>query len=192
MQKIMLSVFPSFIGEMLAQGSILPEELNDCDKLTTILSEYSVNKIVYLNKNIYTTVDSMSSDGVKDRTSELFMLDIFKSYVVNNSFTDDVSSAVPSYTAGPILAALCKVGDEAIVPSLTQSLHQFALPFKVYRIKHKTYGVVFQPLCEVNSPCERLSKYLKDMEALVSLVSLELTDSELLDEDLYQHYLSLI
>lgn len=188
MQNVKICLFPSFVGELIAQGTIQPTDLSDCEKLTAILSEYSVNKIKYLNTGEHT---SSSINPVSDQAIKVFNLDILNDYVANNSFMRDVKTSVPFYTAGPTLAALSQVGDEAMVPALTKALHNFALPFKTYRLKPKLYGVVFEPLHEVSSPCERVSIYSKDMESLVSEISLELSDSELLGEDIYQHYLSL-
>lgn len=183
MQKISLILYPPFVQEHLNNKSIAPENLGDCEKLSTILSEYSVNKILYLN-------DGKVTDPSK--CCDVLNLGIFKSYVANNSFGEDVKSTIPHYTVGNSLNALCKVGDEAMVPVLEKNLHNYHLPFKVLRIKPKIYAVIFQPLCEVDSPRERSSKYLKDMEGLLSEISLELNDVELLEEDIYQQYLSLI
>lgn len=184
-------MFPSFIGELLESKSLYPRDLCDVKKMSTILSELSVIKILYLNDSTICT-SSSSSDSLADRALDFFNLNIFKSYVTHNTFESNIEPDVPVYTVGTTLNALTRVGDEGINPVLEKNLHNYALPFRTVRIKPNTYAVVFQSLCEVDSPSVRMNNYLKDMEKLISEVSLELNDEELLVEDIYQHYLSLV
>ena len=182
MQNVTICLFPPFISGLLASGAITPLDLISCEKLTPILSELSVNKIKYLN--------SPTKEDC-DKAINMFKLDILNSYVANNSVLADVQTSVPVYVSGPTLAALSPVGDESMVPVLAKSLHNYSLSFKTYRIKPKLYAVVFEPLHEVSSPTARDIAHYKDMEALVSEIALELSDAELLGEDIYQHFLSL-
>ena len=183
MRKIKIKLYPSIIGELLEKKVLKLSDLGDCEKISTILSEYSVQKIIYLNNDF-------ASRG--DGADEILHLDIFKGYVSDNSFGESVTLTSPSYTVGGTLNALCRVGDERLTPVVQKSLHNFALRFDVARIDSKTYAVIFKPLCEVDSPLERTAHYLKDMKGLLSEISLELNDTELLEEELYQQYVSLM
>lgn len=192
MQNIKLILFPSFVGGLLEEKTIAPSDLNDIEKLSTILSELSVNKILYLNEYHGDDAVPVTETRPMDKALNVFRLDIFKAYVANNEFGVGYKSNVPVYSVGSTLNALTDVGNENMTPSLEKMLHLYHLGFTVYRIEPKIYGVVFQPLCEVDSPYVRLGKHLKDMEGLLSDLSLELNDKELIDEDIYQYYLDLI
>lgn len=192
MQCVKFILFPSSVGRLLKDKVLSICDLDNVEKLSSILSEVSVNKIMYLNQGCTPISSSTTTPSSDCKTTDLFRLDIFNSYVDNNSFGENYKPQTPVYTVGSILNALTEIGDEEVVPSLEKMLHNYHLGFTVHRIKPKTYGVVFQPLCEVNSPDERLSKYLKDMEGLLSDLSLELNDGEMLAEDIFQHYLSLM
>lgn len=189
MQKIKILMFPSFIGELLESKALHYSDLCDIKKMSTILSELSVIKILSLNDSSSVTA---ASNSKVDKALSLFNLEIFKSYVTNANFENVTDTNVPIYTVGNTLNALTSVGNEGINPVLEKNLHNFALPFRTARIKPNTYAIIFQPLCEVDSPQVRVDKYLKDMESLLEEVSLELSDNELLVEPIYQHYLSLV
>lgn len=183
MKKVKIILYPPFVQELLDKKLVTTEQMMDCNKFLSILSEYSVNKILYLN-------DGGGPDD--SNCSSLFNLDIFKSYASHNSFGAGVKTSLPHYTVGSTLKALCRVGDEEITETLEGQLHNYALRFNTIRLNSKTYGVIFQPLCEVDTPTDRANLYLKDMRGLLAEISLELNDKELLEEDLYQYYLSLM
>lgn len=181
MKRIKLILFPSFVQEQLDNKAIRPEELMDVNKISAILSDYSVVKILYLNNHAHSPQSSKAID--------IFNLHPLNDYVLNNHYGKDYDGSLPVYTVKDTLHALTRVGDEAMLPALEKQLHNYHLPFKHIRIAPKTYALIFGNLQEVSSPSERNQLFVKDMEDLLSSMSLDLTDKELFEEDMYASFL---
>ena len=172
MSNIKLVLIPPFMAAGVKSGAIEKSKLLDLGALRSILSDLSVAKYFYLNSNTF--------------------LNKLKEYVDNPlpSPPDDIKLAGCGY--GSVLDCLCSVGDEPLNKALVTQLTNYALRFDVVHISNKTYGIMFKPLCEVESPCERFGMFRQDLDELLKQVTLVMPDSELLQEDLYQEYLSLM
>lgn len=186
MRNIKLVLLPPSLNSIIECGSMKLDEILS-ENLLSILSEPSVNKLIYLN-DVQPPVTGKVDDS---KARELLFVDLLCQYASANHLSGKIKTSIPYYTVANLLESLCSVGDEGIVPSLEKQLHNYALRFNVKRMGTKTYAIIFKPLCEVENHQQRTDYFLKDMKELLSEISLELTDKELLQEDLYQQYLSL-
>ena len=186
MSNIKLVLIPPFMAAGVKSGAIEKSKLLDLGALRSILSDLSVAKYFYLNSNTF--LNKKQSAPIAD----LLLLNKLKEYVDNPlpSPPDDIKLAGCGY--GSVLDCLCSVGDEPLNKALVTQLTNYALRFDVVHISNKTYGIMFKPLCEVESPCERFGMFRQDLDELLKQVTLVMPDSELLQEDLYQEYLSLM
>lgn len=186
MSKIKLVLVPPFMVKHVNSGAIKKSDLLDWSKLRAILSDLSVAKYYRLNTQL--VCESADSRAIMG----LLCLNNLKEYV-DNPLTDvpkEVDSAALGYTG--VLDYLCEVGNEPMNEVLKTQISKYALRFDVLHISNKTYGIMFKPLCEVDSPCSRLEMFRQDLDELLKQVSLEMSDQELLQEDLFQEYLSLM
>ena len=184
MNKIKICLFPSFVGDLIEQKAISVTELDDEKKLSSILSDLSVNKIRWLNDNSNSYPPSKCQTLLY--TSKLQYMTGYDPVISSGSTMD-----APD-TVGDLLTALTPVGDEGMVAPLKKALHNYALRFTVHRIKPKIYAIVFKQLCEVDSPHERLRMHKQDIASLLKEISMELNDKEMLAEPFYHYYLSIL
>lgn len=186
MSKLNIVLIPPFMVKHINSGLLTLNDLGNIKKLRSILSDVSVAKFYSLN--------SMATYGTKNPqdnvVADLLNLNHLKVYV-DNPIKDVPEEIIHlSYGFNGPLDYLCEVGDEKLNEVLASELSHYALRFDVELISNKTYGVMFKTLCEVSSTAQRDEMFRDDLDSLLKKASEFINDSDLINEGLYQEYLS--
>lgn len=177
--KLKLWFFPKAVGTALANNVLVPSQLNNPNSLNDILSDRVVGKIHFMN-NL-----SEMQDNKLARSLSVLGLTWLTEYACN------AKDWAIKWLPDGFISALAEDGDEALSGHIDKQLQHFHVPFTVVRINNKEYGIIFGDGISLENPDERVAYLKRDMEMLLTTVSPETSQIEMLHEPVFNTFVDL-
>lgn len=179
--SITLRFYPAVVERALKESAISLDQLSDAGTLKNIFSNSVVSKIAALNTKARMTTEN----------SQAILRAMGHDWVIPYV---EAEPAVKPILGLPdnVITYLSKDGDEAASNEIAKQLHLFYVPFTVRRVRGKEYAVLFQEGVAVDSPQEKRTRLLRDMQEMCNLISADVSSADLVKESVFETFTSVL
>ena len=165
---------------MMDEGKFLFLELGDKKVVRVNIMANCVDKYEFLN--------SLNS-SCRTKASVKFIKTMYLEWLL--PYTNSTYVLGRDHYIETILEALSPDGYEDNVKDIDTLLHTFSLDFSFIKVGIKEYVIILNELKEAESPHDRLTDALNSMESLLTALTEDLSDDQIINEPLYTTYLAL-